>query len=142
MKTKPLFRSKKIIMLVCGLLATTRLWSIESSFIVKDINVVGLKRVALGTVLNYLPIEVGEELSRDSTADIIKSLYDTGFFQAVTLERDQHTLVISVTERATIGDINIEGNLRQRRYRFDQVTDWLRTTFSKSLSKLADSEPA
>ncbi|QWE06762.1 tetratricopeptide repeat protein [Polynucleobacter sp. JS-JIR-5-A7] len=30
-------------------------------------------------------------------------------------------------------DIAIEGNLRQRRYRFDQVTDWLSTTFSKNL---------
>jgi len=110
MKTKPLFRAKKIMLLVCGLMATTAVWSIESSFVVKDIKVVGLKRVALGTVLNYLPIEVGEELSRDSTADIIKALYDTGFFQAVTLERDQQTLVISVVERATIGEINIEGN--------------------------------
>jgi TPR repeat protein len=36
----------------------------------------------------------------------------------------------------------IEGNLRQRRYRFDQVTDWLTATFSKSLSKQTDSEPA
>jgi outer membrane protein insertion porin family len=110
MKTKPLFSSKKIVMLVCGLMVTTRLWSIESSFIVRDIKIVGLKRVALGTVLNYLPIEVGEEVSRDSTADIIKSLYDTGFFQAVTLERDRQTLVISVVERATVGEIDVEGN--------------------------------
>jgi TPR repeat protein len=31
-------------------------------------------------------------------------------------------------------EIGIEGNLRQRRYRFDRVTNWLTTTFSKSLS--------
>ena len=28
-------------------------------------------------------------------------------------------------------DLDIEGNLRQRRYRFDQVSDWLAETFSK-----------
>ena len=28
-------------------------------------------------------------------------------------------------------DIGVEGNLRQRRYRFDRVTNWLNTTFSK-----------
>ena len=36
----------------------------------------------------------------------------------------------------------IEGNLRQRRYRFDQVTEWLSATFSQSLKKQADIEPA
>jgi TPR repeat protein len=39
-------------------------------------------------------------------------------------------------------DIEIEGNLRQRRYRFDQVTDWLCTTFAKSFNKQANSELA
>jgi hypothetical protein len=31
-------------------------------------------------------------------------------------------------------EIGIEGNLRQRRYRFDRVTNWLTSTFSKSPS--------
>jgi TPR repeat protein len=39
-------------------------------------------------------------------------------------------------------DADIEGNLRQRRYRFDQVSNWLSATFSKALSKQIDSEPA
>ena len=44
--------------------------------------------------------------------------------------------------RSADADAEIEGNLRQRRYRFDQVTDWLRITFAKSIAKQADSEPA
>ncbi|QWD70529.1 tetratricopeptide repeat protein [Polynucleobacter sp. UB-Siik-W21] len=39
-------------------------------------------------------------------------------------------------------DINIEGNLRQRRYRFDRVTDWLISTFSKNLKSQTDTELA
>jgi TPR repeat protein len=39
-------------------------------------------------------------------------------------------------------NVDSEGNLRQRRYRFDQVTDWLSATFSKSFNKQIDSEPA
>jgi len=31
-------------------------------------------------------------------------------------------------------EIGVEGNLRQRRYRFDRVTNWLTITFSKNLS--------
>jgi outer membrane protein insertion porin family len=85
-------------------------FSADTRFIVEDIKVVGLKRVALGTVLNYLPVEVGEELSADSSSEIIRELYATGFFQAVTLEKKGNTLIISVVERATIGEISIEGN--------------------------------
>ena len=39
-------------------------------------------------------------------------------------------------------DIKIEGNLRQRRYRFDQVTNWLSATFSKYLKSQPDTELA
>ena len=39
-------------------------------------------------------------------------------------------------------DPDIEGNLRQRRYRFDQVTDWLSTTFYKNLKNQAFTELA
>jgi TPR repeat protein len=39
-------------------------------------------------------------------------------------------------------DMEIEGNLRQRRYRFDQVTGWLSTTFSKNLKSQTDTELA
>jgi TPR repeat protein len=39
-------------------------------------------------------------------------------------------------------DPDIEGNLRQRRYRFDQVTDWLSTTFYKNLKSQTETELA
>jgi len=39
-------------------------------------------------------------------------------------------------------DVNIEGTLRQRRYRFDRVSDWLRATFSKVSKNQTDAELA
>jgi len=39
-------------------------------------------------------------------------------------------------------DLEIEGNLRQRRYRFDRVTNWLLATFTKSASAQRSTEPA
>ncbi len=39
-------------------------------------------------------------------------------------------------------DVEIEGNLRQRRYRFDRVTNWLTDTFAKSSKNQADAELA
>ncbi len=79
-------------------------------FVVKSIRVVGLKRVSVGTVYNYIPVSVGEELEPSETSNIIRSLYDTGFFQSVRLEREGQTLVVYVIERSTIGSINVVGN--------------------------------
>ena len=39
-------------------------------------------------------------------------------------------------------EFDIEGNLRQRRYRFDRVTEWLANTFSKTLKNQTDAELA
>ncbi|MDP1602803.1 MAG: outer membrane protein assembly factor BamA [Legionella sp.] len=104
--------SKKIISgLCCSAMLT---WSAQTmaadSFIVRNIKVTGLQRVSVGTVLNYLPVQVGEEVGPGSTGEIIRTLYDTGFFQSVSLERQGNTLIVNVIERATIGEITIVGN--------------------------------
>lgn len=104
--------SRKLVLGVCC--STMLSWSIQlhaaEGFIVRDIKVTGLQRVSTGTVLNYLPVQVGEELEPSSTAQIIKALYDTGFFQSVSLERQGNTLIVNVVERATIGSISVTGN--------------------------------
>ncbi|MDF1756983.1 MAG: outer membrane protein assembly factor BamA [Legionellaceae bacterium] len=82
----------------------------SNGFIVQDIKIVGLHRVSKGTVLNYLPVQVGEEVDNHSTPKIIRALYDTGFFQSVVLERKRNTLIIQVVERSTIGSVNVVGN--------------------------------
>ena len=79
-------------------------------FVVKDIKITGLQRVSMGTVLNYLPVQVGEEIGPEATPRIIRALYDTGFFQSVVLEREGGTLIVQVVERATIGSVSVTGN--------------------------------
>jgi outer membrane protein insertion porin family len=110
MMKKLVLRLNLLWIISFGMMPASGIWASQSSFVVEDIKVVGLKRVAVGTVLNYLPVEIGEEVSAQSTAEIIKALYDTGFFQSVTLEKENRTLIISVVERATIGEISVVGN--------------------------------
>lgn len=104
--------SRKILLGICC--STMLTWSIQVSaaneFIVRDIKITGLQRVSAGTVLNYLPVQVGEEVGPASTAQIIRALYDTGFFQSVELERQGNTLIVNVVERATIGSVTVAGN--------------------------------
>lgn len=104
--------SRKILLGICC--STMLTWSMQVSaaneFIVRDIKITGLQRVTAGTVLNYLPVQVGEEVGPASTAQIIRALYDTGFFQSVELERQGNTLIVNVVERATIGSVTVAGN--------------------------------
>ncbi len=79
-------------------------------FKIADIRVEGLRRIAPGTVFNYLPVQIGDTVSEDVTGGIIRALYQTGFFDDVRLERDRDILVIRVRERPAIAEIRISGN--------------------------------
>lgn len=80
------------------------------SFVVRDIQVQGLDRVAATTVLNYLPVRSGQSFDDAQSGDVIRSLFQTGLFDDVQVGRDGDVLVVSVTERPAIGDITITGN--------------------------------
>lgn len=79
-------------------------------FRISDIRIEGLQRIRAGTVFNYLPVEVGDVTTTDVTARIIRTLYGTGFFDDVRVERDGTVLVVWVRERPAVAEINISGN--------------------------------
>lgn len=81
-----------------------------NDFVVRDIKIVGLQRISKGTVLNYLPLQIGEQVSRETSSELIRALYETGFFQSVELKRSNNTLIVEVVERETIDSINVVGN--------------------------------
>lgn len=82
----------------------------DQEFIVKDIQVKGLQRISVGTVYNYLPVNVGEKFSLDNAGSAIKALFKTGFFKDISLERTGSTLIVNVVERPSIAKIIFEGN--------------------------------
>jgi len=100
---------KKIIaiVLVCALFIVPA-YAIES-FVVRDIRVVGLQRISAGTVFNYLPIKVGDTVTKDGARDAIKALFKTGFFKDVRLDRSGSALIVTVVERPSIDSIKISG---------------------------------
>lgn len=83
---------------------------LAAAFVVRDIEVNGLERVAAGTVLNYLPARVGEPFDDRQSAEAIRALFQTGLFDDVQLGRRGDVLVVTVVERPAIGEINIKGN--------------------------------
>jgi outer membrane protein insertion porin family len=81
-----------------------------NAFVIKRIDIEGLQRVSPETVYSYLPVHQGEVLHTDRTGAIISALYKTGFFEHITLSRSGDTLIITVVERSTIGQLKISGN--------------------------------
>lgn len=77
--------------------------------IVKDIRVEGIQRTEAGTVFSYLPIKVGDFLTKKKATDAIKALYSTGFFKDVRLESENGVLLVIVQERPAIAEITIVG---------------------------------
>ncbi|QHJ11217.1 Outer membrane protein assembly factor BamA [Paraglaciecola mesophila] len=82
----------------------------ESEFVVSDIKIEGLQRVALGAALTYLPVKVGDEMNSFRIAQAIRSLYASTHFESIEVLRDGDVLVVKVKERPTISNIILEGN--------------------------------
>jgi len=61
----------------------------------------------------------------------------------IQIETIQQRRALLAAGKAFVGvEPEIEGNLRQRRYRFDQVTNWLISAFSKNTKNQPDPELA
>ncbi len=82
----------------------------DSEFVVDNIKVEGLQRVALGAALTYVPVQIGDRMNAFRVAQVIRSLYSSSHFEDISILRDGDTLVIRVKERPTISNIIFEGN--------------------------------
>jgi hypothetical protein len=50
----------------------------------------------------------------------------------IQIETTQQRRSLLAAGKTFVGsELDLEGNLRQRRYRFDRVTEWLKATFSQ-----------
>ncbi|WP_297822861.1 outer membrane protein assembly factor BamA [uncultured Paraglaciecola sp.] len=82
----------------------------SSEFVVKDIRIEGLQRVALGAALTYLPVTVGDEMNSFRVSQLIRSMYSSSHFENIKIFRDGNTLLVRVSERPTISNIVFEDN--------------------------------
>ncbi|USD36767.1 MULTISPECIES: outer membrane protein assembly factor BamA [Ferrimonas] len=80
------------------------------AFVVEDIKVEGLQRVALGAALLNLPIKVGDQVDSVTLQRAIKALYASDNFEDISVSRDGDVLMVAVKERPTISSIVFEGN--------------------------------
>ncbi len=64
----------------------------------------------MGAVLNGLTIKVGETIDHKRSAEVIRSLFKSGFYKDISLERDGGVLIVNIEERPAIASISMSGN--------------------------------
>lgn len=99
-----------LMLCLCVVIGWTGLVQAFQTFAVNDIRVEGLQRISEGTVFNYLPVEIGDDITEAKTRRIISALYKTGFFKNISVLRDGNDLLIRVQERPSIATITTTGN--------------------------------
>jgi len=94
-------------------------------FKIRDIRLEGIQRIEAGTVFGYLPVKVGDEMTEAKAAEAIRALFATGLFRDVRVEVERDVVVVIVTERPAIAQIDFVG---MKEFEPDQVRKALRET--------------
>ncbi len=77
---------------------------------IDNIAVVGAERIEPSTILTYLDVKAGDDMTQETFDRALKSLYGTGLFADVTLRQKGGTLEVTVVENPVINEIAFEGN--------------------------------
>ena len=77
---------------------------------ISNIIIQGNNRVTNATVLNYAEINQGDIIRQEKIQEIIKKLYDTGYFDDIEVELKFNDLIIKLDEKPIISDIVLEDN--------------------------------
>ena len=77
---------------------------------VSDIKVEGLQRIDPGLVFNNIPFEIDDKISSINYSKTIDLLFKTGQFKDISIEREDSVIIISVSERPIIYEINFFGS--------------------------------
>jgi outer membrane protein insertion porin family len=102
---------KLLFLLMAVLFGYTTVSAAGEPFVVSDIRVEGTQRITPGTVFNYLPIKVGEQIDDERVSDALKALFKTGFFKDISIYREaDNVLILVLKERPSIASVNISGN--------------------------------
>ena len=102
-------RARALVLLAAVLIATA-VAAADQPRTVRDIRVEGLQRISEGTVFNYLPLNIGDQVSEQRVQEALRAVYATGFFKDIEFRWDNGTLVIAVAERPSIESFSISGN--------------------------------
>ena len=94
-----------------GLLLTTSfLVSPASAEILKNVHISGTQRLENATIMSYLNLRNGQNMTLSDLDTATKTLFATGLFSDVDVQMRNGTLMINVEENPIVHDVYFEGN--------------------------------
>ena len=82
--------------------------------IIKDFRIEGNNRVSENTIINFSDLKKGKDISSSDLNESLKKLYDTNFFENVSISITNNLVTIKVDEYPIIQEINIQGIKRKQ----------------------------
>jgi outer membrane protein insertion porin family len=84
--------------------------SAHAQGVVRDIQVAGNRRVEPETVRSYLKFNIGDAYDPGRVDQSIRSLFATGLFADVRIDREGSSVLVTVVENPVISQVAFEGN--------------------------------
>jgi len=80
------------------------------AFQVQDIRLKGVQHVEPGAVFRNFPISTGDVITQPALTAAVKSLYQSGYFENIEIEREGDVLILNISERPAVSKIRLKGN--------------------------------
>ncbi len=97
----------KIISIITLLLSL--LFTSVKSEALKEIEIIGNERISNETIIMFSDVNINDDISNNKVNDILKSLYQTNFFENVSVNFNLNKLSITVKENPIIQSITYNG---------------------------------
>jgi outer membrane protein insertion porin family len=97
------------VTIAAGTIYSTEVFA-QGGGVIRDIRVVGNKRIEPETVKSYLKFTPGQHYDPNKGEESLRALFATGLFQDVRINHEGSVVVISVVENPLINRVAFEGN--------------------------------
>ena len=97
----------KIALFITFFTLMLSLWS--RAEVINEIDIEGNQRISSESIKMFAGVSISDDLTENNLNEILKKLYDTSFFDLVSVKILNNTLVIKVTENPIIQNITFEG---------------------------------
>ncbi|MCV6599065.1 MAG: outer membrane protein assembly factor BamA [Alphaproteobacteria bacterium] len=113
-----------ILLINCGL---------ANAKTIDNINVSGNKRIETETVISYLALNIGDEISNKELSKSLKNLYATNLFADISISEEKGTIYVRVLENPIVNEIAFEGNVRIKNdFLQRELSLYTRSVYTKS----------
>ena len=90
--------------------------SLSSAQIIQNIYIEGNNRISDETIIMFSNVDKTSSINENKINEILKNLYDTNFFENVSVKFDNNILKISVSEFPLIQDVKLTG-IKAKKYK-------------------------